>query len=94
MPYSVCSDAALRRGLKEMAGKALASALPKVNPDGTVSLEGSTRVGQEKGRSGTTKTLDYKNILQGLVFADRLLADPRFRDTAQRLAEGAEWLPR
>jgi hypothetical protein len=92
--YSVCSDAALRRGLKEMAGKALASALPRVNPDGTVSLEGSTRVGQEKGRSGTTKTLDYKNMLQGLIFADRLIADPRFRDTAQRLAKGAGWLPR
>jgi hypothetical protein len=92
--FSVCGDTALRTGLKTMAGKALASALPKVNPDGTVSLEGSTRVGKEESRSGVTKTLDYKNMLQGLIFADRLLADPRYRETAQRLAKGNGWLPR
>jgi hypothetical protein len=90
--YSVCGDPTLRAGLKTMAGKALASALPKVNPDGTVSLEGSTRVGQEQSRSGVTKTLDMKNILTGLIFADRSLGDPQFRNTAQRLAKGNGWI--
>ena len=90
--YSVCGDPTLRAGLKTMAGKALASALPKVNADGTVSLEGSTRVGQEQSRSGVTKTLDMKNILTGLIFADRSLGDPQFRNTAQRIARGNGWI--
>lgn len=90
--YSVCQDTALRAKLKTMAGKALMNALQKVNPDGTVSLEGSTRVGKEESRSGVTKTLDYKNMLIGLIFADRELGDPRFREAAQRIAKGNGWL--
>jgi hypothetical protein len=90
--YSVCPDRALRAALKTMCEKALASSMTKVAPDGTVSLEGSTRVGQEESRSGATKTLDYKNMLQGLIFADRLLGDPHFREAAQRLAKGHGWL--
>lgn len=89
--YRVCPDPALREGLKTMAGKALASALTKVGADGTISLEGSTRVGQEESRSGVTKTLDYKNMLLGLIFAERLLGDPRYREAAQRLARGHGW---
>lgn len=90
--FAVCPDPALRAKLKTMSDKALASALMKVNPDGTISLEGSTRVGQEESRSGVTKTLDYKNMLQGLIFADRLLGEPQYRDAAQRLAKGHGWM--
>jgi hypothetical protein len=89
---NVCTDPALKQGIKTMATKALANALTKVGPDGTVSMEGSTRVGQEESRSGVVKTLDYKNLLQGLIFADRLTGEAHFREAAQRIAKGHGWL--
>ena len=89
--FSVCEDPALRAGLREMARKALARVQPKIAADGTISLKGSLRVGREPGRSGRTKTFDYKNSIQGLVFAGLLLDDPSFQVAAEQLAQGHAW---
>ncbi len=88
---TVCADPAVKQALKAMAAKSIQGATSKIGPDGTLSLEGSTRTGQETSRSGKTKTLDYKMLLQGLIFAEKVLSQPGYRDAAERLARGRKW---
>lgn len=89
---TVCSDDALRGKIKDMSRKAIDNALTMVARDGTVSLEGSTRAGQEKSRAGKTKTVDYKSFIEGLIFAGKLLNEPRYRASAQSIAAAHKWL--
>jgi len=90
--YSVCGDTGLRNALKTMSEKSLANAITKVGPDGSISTEGSTRTGVEAGRTGKAKTIDYKNIIQALVFGARIDNEPKDREIAQRLAKANGWM--
>jgi len=49
---TVCPDETLRAKIKDMTRKAVDNALTMMAPDGTVSIEGSTRAGHEKSRAG------------------------------------------
>lgn len=88
---TVCPDPAVRDSIKKMAAKSIDGATAKINPDGTLSTEGSTRTGQEESRSGKTKTLDYKMILQGLIFAEKILKQRKYGEAADKLAKGRRW---
>jgi hypothetical protein len=59
--------------------------------DGSLSTEDSSRVGQEVSRAGKTKTVDYRMILQGLIFAEKLNGDKASRQIAEKLAKGHKW---
>lgn len=88
---TLCEDAQLREQIKAMAGKAVDGLVSKIAPDGTLSADGSTRTGQEESRSGKTKTLDYKSILQGLIFSDKLLHQAKYRVGAEKLVRARKW---
>lgn len=83
---TVCADETLRGKIREMSRKAIDNALTMVGRDGSISLEGSTRAGQEKSRSGKTKTIDHKSFLEGVIFAEKILGEPRYRAAAQSIA--------
>jgi len=84
--YLHCPDEAARAALKAMIAKALDKEMTKIDANGEVSLEGSTRTPLEKGRSGKQKTMDYKVLLTALLFGEEITGDPRYREAAERVA--------
>jgi hypothetical protein len=84
--YLNCPDEATRAAIKSMIAKALDKEMPRIDANGEVSLEGSTRTPLEKGRSGKQKTMDYKILLTALVFGEQLTGDPQYREAAERVA--------
>ncbi len=72
--------------------RGLAWELWRVKPDGTIDTSGDTRTGTEAGRTGATKTVDYKNILEGFVFGAAITGDARFEDAATRVARAHHWI--
>jgi predicted RNase H-like HicB family nuclease len=89
---TTCQDDKLHDGIKAMAAKALDQVVSKIGPDGSLSTADSTRTGQEESRTGKTKTLDYKYLLQGLVFGDKLFHQPKYHLAAEHLAKARKWL--
>jgi len=68
--------------------------LTKLDDEGKLSVAGSTRVGAEPGRGGRIKTVNYKEVVEGLALAARITGDQRFRDAAAKIARGEAFLPR
>lgn len=87
---TICSDPALEKELREMALKGLGRVLTQVQPDGTVDITSSTRLGKEKDRQGHTKVMNYRFLTQVLVWANRVTGDPMYRDLAEKTAPLAE----
>jgi hypothetical protein len=75
-----------------MIRRALRVQLRKVDPQGEVSVAGSTRTGRETARSGRIKQIDYKTIVQSLVFGAAVTGEPAFRSAAERIAARRGWL--
>lgn len=90
--WPVCGDAALREQLRTMMGRAAAFELTKMDNQGMLSAEGSTRMGHEPGRGGKIKTVNYKEMLQAFLLAAQITGDNRFRAAAERIAQGQKWL--
>jgi hypothetical protein len=84
--YLYCPDEATRTALKTMIAKALDKEMTKIDANGEVSLEGSTRTPLEKGRSGKQKTMDYKVLLMALALGGKITGDPRYQEAAERVA--------
>ena len=84
--YLHCPDATTRVALKAMIAKALDKEMTKIDANGEVSLEGSTRTPLETGRSGKPKTMDYKVLLMALVLGEQITGDPKCREAAERVA--------
>ena len=84
--YLQCPDEAIRAALKTMIAKALDKEMTMIDPNGEVSLEGSTRTPLETGRSGKPKTMDYKVLLMALVSGEQVTGDPKYREVAERVA--------
>lgn len=80
-----CPDEATRSALKKMIAKALDKDMTMIDANGEVSLEGSTRTPLETGRSGKPKTMDYKILLQALVFGVELTGEAKYREAAGRV---------
>jgi hypothetical protein len=82
----VCDDIVLRRRLRRMCRLAIAWWETRLNPDGSVNGNGSTRIGHEHNVDGSTKTVNYKDAFQTLVWAGEMLPDTKLFAVAARLA--------
>jgi hypothetical protein len=90
--YAVCDDAELRTRLRGMMLRAGEFEMTKMDAQGVISIEGSTRMGHEPGRGGKIKTVSYKEVLQAFLLASQITGDKRFRACAERIARGQKWL--
>jgi len=90
--YAVCRDAALRGKIRAMMQRAAEFEMTKMDSQGVLSTEGSTRMGRETGRGGQIKTVSYKEMLQAFLWAAQITGDQRFRACARRIAVGQKWL--
>jgi hypothetical protein len=90
--YTVCEDPKLRDEIKKMITRALDWERTKIDAEGQVTVEGSTRVTTEVSRSGTAKTIDYKAIITALVMGSELTGRAEFREAAWRVARGRNWI--
>jgi hypothetical protein len=89
---TVADDPALEEKVKAMVVKGLEWELPRIDAKGQVSIEGSTRVGHERGRSGEVKTVDSKTIVQALSMGAKLTGQSVFQDASIRVAAGRKWV--
>ena len=85
--YAATSDAPSREATRAMLERGLAFVLTKEGEKGRLSLEGSTRVGVEKHRTGVRKGVNYWELLQASVFTARITDRKDFFSFARRLAE-------
>jgi len=88
----VCDDPGLRTRLRAMVRMATAPELARLQPDGSIDINGSTRIGKETSRSGRIKDLPYGEIMQALVFGVQALPEPAWLQPAERIARGRKWL--
>jgi hypothetical protein len=91
--YMVCPDHSLKLELKDMIRKTLRREEQAVLPNGDLSIEGSTRTGQdlEHNGSGRAKGRDTKGILQMFAFGSEITQKPQFEDIAQKIAAFRGW---
>jgi hypothetical protein len=90
--YLVCPDPDLQAQIRTMLQKGLRWEMSKMDTDGSLSTEGSTRTGTEEGRSGKAKTVDYRELIQAFSFGAAILGDSQFEEAANRIAIGRKWL--
>jgi hypothetical protein len=87
----VCADAPLRGELRGAIRRAITLELTRLQPDGRVEAEGSTRVLKETARSGKTKDVPYHEIMQTLVFGALALPAPEWLEPAERIGRARGW---
>ncbi len=90
--YLVCRDLRLRAQIQEMILRALKWELGRVSPSGDLNALGSTRVGQERGRDGAVKTVDFKLVVQAFSMGSYITGNRRFEECARRVAVAHRWL--
>ena len=88
----ICTNPGLRIRIREMARRAAQPEIDRMAPDGSISLEDSTRVGKEHARSGKLKDVPYGEILQALVYGAHALPEPGWMAPAERIARLRNWL--
>jgi hypothetical protein len=91
--WGVCPEPSVRGALRAMMQKALDYELTKLDDQGKLSVAGSTRMGAEPGRGGRIKTVNYKEVVEGMVLAATITGDRRFHDAAAKIALGQGFLP-
>ncbi len=89
--FVVCNDNSLRAQIKTMIQQASDWELGMIMNDGQVLVGDSTRVGNEKARSGKVKHVNTKELLQALSFATTITGDKRYRDKAAWVARAHNW---
>jgi hypothetical protein len=89
---TVCTDPGLRAQTVDLINRALRWEMTRIDANGTVSIDDSTRVGQETSRSGAIKTVDYKTIVQAFALGSAITSDPTYEDVATLIATGRDWL--
>ncbi len=71
-----------------MIDKALAWEQTRILPTGEISSEGNRRTGgQERGRSGKVKTVDYKQALRGFAYWASVTGDPKLDAIARKISQ-------
>ncbi|HWA97211.1 MAG TPA: hypothetical protein VG713_01905 [Pirellulales bacterium] len=90
--YTVCDDQALRASIQKMLERGLDWELTKIAPGGQIDVEGSTRVTNETGRTGTAKTVDYKAIVFALTYGAKILDRRDYHSAAERVARHLRWI--
>ena len=89
--FSVCPYSGLRARIKEMIKYASDWELTRINDDGEVSIEHSTRIEVEKSRSGKVKHVNTKELLQALCYATTITGDKKYKDKAVLVAQAHSW---
>jgi hypothetical protein len=94
--YAIVADDALRPDLYASLGKAAAWQKSRLLPDGTVSVEGNTRVNAtpEKGRNGTPKKVAVGHVFRAFAYWARLSGDPSWEALGEKVAAAANMLKR
>jgi hypothetical protein len=87
----VCEDPSVRDGLRHMIGMALQRERAAIDERGAVITEGTTRLTSEAARSGRAKTMDYKMLVQALVFWSEISGDESYRNLARLVVTSQHW---
>jgi hypothetical protein len=87
----VCEDADLRKQLRAMMRRATTQVLARLQPDGSIDVEGATRIGKERSRAGVVKSMAYGEMVQALVYGAQALPDPGWLAPAQRMVAYKRW---
>ena len=69
---SVCTSPELRAALTRMMAKGADFELTKMDASGTITTEGSSRMGHENSRSGVPKVVGYKPTMQAFLGVNEL----------------------
>jgi hypothetical protein len=89
--FVVCHDNELRSRVERMIERALNWELAMITNDGQVLVGDSTRIENEKSRSGKVKHVNTKELLQALSFATTITGDKKYRDKAALVAHARGW---
>jgi hypothetical protein len=88
--YDLVADAETKERLRGMLKKGYAWLQNHVLPDGTIDVSGNSRVGsgQEQGRNGTAKKVNYGVIYQGLEHWSVISGEATYEQLAQKVFAG------
>jgi hypothetical protein len=89
---TVCSDAVLCQAVRTMIERGLQWELAKIDAEGNVSAVCSTRTEVERGRSGSLKTINYKEIVPALSAVYNTLGTPSAQTASQLIAIKRNWV--
>ena len=87
----VCDDPETSNALRNMVEKALVRESAAIDTNGNVDTAGSTRLTMEAARSGKAKSMDYKLLIQALVFWSDISGEPQWRQMAANVARARNW---
>lgn len=89
--YVLVAGEMLRREMYPVLARGIAWQKSCVNKDGTVSIEGNTRVNAlpEKGRNGTPKKIATGSVFRALAYWAQIAGDETYKDLAYQVAEAA-----
>ncbi len=88
-----CSrDAELMAKVRRMLEKTCRWEMQRMSASGEIEVEGSTRMLKEKGRSGTVKHPNTKEIIQAFTYTSLITGTPEFAEAAQRAAKAQGWI--
>lgn len=89
--FVVCRDKELREKIRRMIERACNWELKSITEDGQVLVGNSTRVGNEKARSGKVKHVNTKELLQALSNATAVTGNEKYRQSAALVARAHGW---
>jgi hypothetical protein len=90
--YDLVADAQTKEALHSMLKRGYAWLQSRIFPDGTIDVSGNTRTGagQEKGRSGALKTVNYGYTYRGFYHWSLISQDPNYEQLAQKIFAGEQ----
>jgi hypothetical protein len=83
-------DSALKPRVARMIDRAALWEIKRLEPDGALDASGSTRVGREAGRSGRTKSVNTKEVIQAFAYAHEITGREEFLGAARSLARAGQ----
>jgi hypothetical protein len=90
--YDIVADSEIKEQLRSMLTKGYAWLRSRVLPDGTIDVSGDTRTGagQERGRTGALKTVNYGYAYRGFYHWYLISGDPTCEQLAQKVFAGEQ----
>jgi hypothetical protein len=90
--YGIVADSETQEQLRSMLKKGYAWLQSRILPDGTIDVSGNTRTGagQERGRTGALKTVNYGYTYRGFYRWYLISGDPTYEQSAQNVFVGEE----
>jgi hypothetical protein len=90
--YDLVADAQTKEQLRSMLKKGYAWLQSRILPNGTIDVSGNTRTGagQERGRTGTLKTVNYGYTYRGFYHWSLISQDSNYEQLAQKVFAGEQ----